>query len=132
MSLEHKNEKPQNLEQVSTPSSTIAEILDGRAKIKFASTNLEEREGRVGRASCYDLEVAHLTRPGETWNTELLVWHPMVDHETDRYRVVRPETQIDILTGQGWMRLSSSKETLDKIFAAIQRQTAKKPETQTK
>ncbi|KKU67666.1 MAG: hypothetical protein UX89_C0013G0002 [Parcubacteria group bacterium GW2011_GWA2_47_16] len=128
--IEHKSgsEFSAAASRVERPS-TIETILGGGAKIKFLSESMEERDiigkGKFkGNTYSYELEVPHLTRPGEKWVTELAVWfpaahYPLFDERAER----KPEMQIDILTGQGNMTLTKNPETMRKIYEEIRRQT---------
>ncbi|MBI2474754.1 MAG: hypothetical protein HYV68_03560 [Candidatus Taylorbacteria bacterium] len=106
------------------PESTVDQIINGKARVKFISDNVETRNGRVGHAYCYEIELTDRYSVDKKRATELLVWYPSVDHESDKYRVMKPEMEIDINTSQGWMRLTNSKEKREKIFQAIMSQTA--------
>jgi hypothetical protein len=116
--------------RVETLPTTIEYILQGRAKITFSSKSSETRTVNfreyAGTVYSYWLEVPSLAKPGETWKTELSVWfpaayYPLFDEKLNR----KQEMQIDILTGQGQMPLSSSQDTLKRVYAEIRRQTDK-------
>jgi len=115
---------------VERPLTVIENILQGKAKITFSSKSSETRTVNfreyAGTVYSYWLEVPSLAKPGETWVTELSVWfpaarYPLFDEKLNR----KPEMQIDILTGQGQMPLSSSQDTLKRVYEEIRRQTDK-------
>ena len=125
---EFGGEKP----RAETPS-TVETILQGGAGIKFLSDHLETREVGFkpfqGRVYSYEIDVPHLTNPGERWVTELGVWfpashYPLFDERLDK----KPEMQIDILTGQGHMPLTKNPVTLRKVYEEIRRQTDQRQE----
>jgi hypothetical protein len=111
--------------EVSKASSTVDQIINKQAKIKFISSNLERRDDWPGEAYCYEVELEHPVEAEKTWTTELLVWHPSVDYESARKRIIKPEMEIDINTSQGFMRLTNDRAKREQIFRIITEQATK-------
>ncbi|KKS41565.1 hypothetical protein A3E04_00665 [Candidatus Kuenenbacteria bacterium RIFCSPHIGHO2_12_FULL_42_14] len=106
-------------------SPTIREILEGRAKIEYASDDpirTMKVDGRewTGHAYTYKLTVAHPIENGQEWKTFLTVWFP-AGYDKMEYEKL-PPMQIDIEAFGTVMPLSSKQDIIGKVYAEISRQ----------
>ncbi len=111
------NERPGERE-----SSVVKNILIGDFQIKYVSDILDNDEfknsGHLANRYNYEISVPSPINSSQKWQTSLSIYWPKTNNE--RFEKV-PDFRIKILTGEGYMDLSSDKAIKKEIFEAVAR-----------